>query len=143
MTSVDLLVANGAVPETRRPQIVERWRHNADHRLRTCGLRRHIGMALEAHVPHLMACQHSRIRGAMHFVATGAAFQPHRRVLERERTSLVGVAFETTWLVGSERPYLPQEKAAMRIVAVGARHGALHKPVSMGALKLAPGADVA
>ena len=118
MTPVDLLVTNGAVPETRRSQIVERWRHNADHRLRACGLRRHIGVALETHEPYLLARQHSRVSGAMHFVATGAAFQPHRRVLEREWTSLVRVALETTWLVRSERPYLPEEKAAMRIVAV-------------------------
>jgi hypothetical protein len=79
----------------------------------------------------------------MRFVAAGTAFQPHGSVLEGERTSLVGVALETAWLVGSERPYLPEEKAAMRIMAVCARHCALHESVGMRALKLAPRADVA
>ena len=143
MTSVDLLVTNGAVPETRRSQIMERWRHNADHRLRASCLRRHVGVALKTHVPHFLARQHSRISGTMNFVATGAALQPHWRMLECEGTSFIGVAFKTTRLVCGECPYLPEQKAAMRIVAVRARHRALHKPVSMRSLKLAPGAEVA
>src|SRR4051794_5187803 len=114
MTAVDFLVTNGTVPETWRPQIVKRWRHNANHLLCACGLRWQVGVALKAHVSHFVTRQHSRVRGAMRFVATRTAFQPHGSVLEGERTSLVGVTFVTAWLVGSERPYLPEEKAAMR-----------------------------
>ena len=142
MTAVDLLVANGAVPETRRPQVVKRWRHDTNHRLGG-GLRRHVGVTFKAHVPHFLARQHSRVSGAMNFMTTGTALQSHRRVLECERTPLVGVALKTTWLIGREGPNLPEEKAAMRIVAVRARHCSLHKPVSVRALKLAPGAEMA
>ena len=138
MTAVNLLVANSTVPEARRPQIVERWRHDADHRLRAGRLGRQIGMALQTHVSHFLARQHSRVSGTMHFVTAGTAFQPHGRVLEGEWTFLVGVALETTGLVGSERPHLPEKKTAMRIVAVCARHCALNQPVSVRALKLAP-----
>jgi hypothetical protein len=79
----------------------------------------------------------------MHFVATGTALQPHRRVLERERTSFVGMALETARLVGGERSHLTGEKTAMRIVAVRAGHRTLHKPVSMRTLKLTPSAGMA
>jgi hypothetical protein len=53
------------------------------------------------------------------------------------------MALETTWLIGGERANLPEEKAAMWIVAVRARHCSLHKPMSVRTLKLAPGAEMA
>ena len=140
MTAVNLLMTNRTVPKALRSQIVERWGYDADHRLRASSLRGHVGVTLKAHVPHLLARQHSRISGAVNFVATGTTLQPHWRVLECERTPLVRVAFETTRLVSGECPHLPKQKATVRVVAVRTRHCALWKAVRMRSLKLTPGA---
>jgi hypothetical protein len=143
MTAVDFLMANSTVPEAWRPQVVKRRRHNADHRLRGGVLSRHIGVAFKTHVSHLLPRQHFRVSGAMNLMTTGTALQPDRRVLECKRASLVGMALETTRLVSGERPNLPEKKAAMWIMAIRTRHCALRQPVSVRALKLAPGAEMA
>ena len=138
MTAVNLLVADSAVAKTRRSQIMKRRWYNADESRCAGGLLRQVGMTLEADKPDIGPGQHLRISGAMRFVASLAALGPHGGVLISERSAQIRVAREATGFVCGERANLPRQEAAMRIVAVRARHGALRQPVRVGALERSP-----
>ena len=81
-----------AVLVNRRTEIVKRRRHDAEG-ARLIVHAWQIGVALQTYILHLSADQHPRIGGAMHLVASGAAFETDRRMFERERSALVAVAF--------------------------------------------------
>ena len=49
-------------------------------------------MALEAHEAHLMLRQRPRIRRPVRLMASVAALQAHRRVIERERPAFIAMA---------------------------------------------------
>jgi len=61
----------------------------------------------------------------MRLVASRAAISPHHGVLVGERARLVRVALQATRLVAARRLQRVGQNAAMRIVAIGARHGTL------------------
>ena len=86
-------------------------------------------MALKAREPHFLPVQHARVGGPVRFVARGAGFEAHRRMLERERPALVPVALEAARFVGGTR-------RAMRIVAIHAGHFILRHFVAKWLLKL-------
>src|SRR5947209_4124197 len=98
-----LLMADVAVLKTRATQIVECRRRGAQRSVGGCRWPWEVRMALQAHESHFVARQHPRIGGAVRLVARRAAFQPHRSVLEGERTSLVTMTLETAGLVGIRR----------------------------------------
>ncbi len=144
MTSVDFLVAYGAVLEPGRAQVMKRGR-NATKYLPcvACRIHSYIGVTLQAHKTNLMPGEHSRICRSMRLMAPTAAFKPHRRVLECEGSSLVCVAAQAARLVRGVSPNLLRTKSSMWIVAVDTRHRALRQSVSVRSLKLRPGTQVA
>jgi hypothetical protein len=74
----------------------------------------------------------------MNFVTGLAPFRSHRRVFIGEWPAQIRMAREAAWFVCCERPNLLQQKAAMRIVAIRARHCRLRKPVCVRPLKRSP-----
>ncbi len=90
------------------------------------------------------AGQHPRIGRAVRLVAGRAAFQPHRSMFESERPALVAVAFEAARFVGVHGlQHEVRLRAAVRIVAIHAGHGALRQPVLVGPLEAGPDIVVA
>src|SRR5580692_7332868 len=100
MAAVDLLMADRAVLVTWQGQIVECRRNHARHANRV--ISRQVSVALETHKADLLPRQHPRVRGAVRFMTSGAAFEAHRFVLECERTALIAVAIQTARFVGAE-----------------------------------------
>ena len=135
-------MTDSAILIDRRAQIVKRWRHNADGSRPVIHPRK-VGVAFQTHELHLRTGQHARIGGAMHFVTGGASFEANRRVLERERTALVAVAFEAAGLVRGEDLCHRRTNAAVRIVAIHAGHRAFGQFVMIGPLELRPDVGVA
>jgi hypothetical protein len=127
-------VARTAVIEPWAAQIVERRRHSAD-RIRRNTRTAHIGVALEADESFLVALQHAWVRRSMRLMASSATFQFHRRMFKCERPALVAVALETTGLIAIHRLQHLESRSAMRIVAIGARHGAFGDRMMMRAIE--------
>ena len=105
-------------------------------------------MALKAYQPHLMLGQRPRIRRSMRLMARPAAFQLHRRMVERERSAFIAVAAEAARLIGGRSPSHYREprglpRPAMGIVAIGAVHGILGQLVPIRLLKRSPHAQMA
>ena len=131
MAAVNLLVADGAVPVAGRSEIVK-CRRNYARDYSGCVGHRQVRVAFEANQPHFLPDQHLRIRGAVRHVATLAAFLAHGGMLERERPAFVAVTVETARFVGVGHPHQAGFEAAVRIVAVNARHRIFRNPVLEG-----------
>lgn len=138
---MDFLMADRAVLESRRPQIVERRRNHPQGHVRVGGSRQ-IGVTLEADQAHFLARQHPRIRRAVRLVAAAATFKTDYRMLEGERTAFIPMTVETSWFIGGEYPGHCRPHGAVRIVAIDAGHGALGQLVVVGPLELCPDIDV-
>jgi hypothetical protein len=91
---------------------------------RSCGIHRQ-RMTLETQQIDIAATQQPRIRRSMRRMASDAPFDFHRRVLERERTGLVGMAIEAELILRGGRAELLRQETAMLIVAVAARQQSL------------------
>jgi len=100
-------------------------------------------MALETHEPHLLADQHARISRAVRFVTNPATLEPHCRMLERKRTTLVAVALEAARLVRSERLHHRRPDTAVWIMAIDAGHGAFGQLMVIRTLELGPDVQMA
>jgi hypothetical protein len=137
MTAVNLLMADCAVPESRRSQVVKSRRHNTHSGARFYRYRQ-IGMALETNQPHFLPDQHPRIGRPVRLVTGRATFESYRSVFEGKRTALVAVAAEATSFIGREDLHHAGPEASVGIVAIYAGHGAFRQPVLVRLLKLAP-----
>src|SRR4051794_26393173 len=82
-------------------------------------------MAFKAKLPYLRAFQHLRVRRAVRCVARGAALKLDRAVFEHERSLLVRVALDAGGVRTDREFGLLLLEAAVRIVAIAARHGPL------------------
>jgi hypothetical protein len=138
---MDFLMADGAVLESRRPQVVERWRHDPQGHVRVGGSRQ-IGVTLEADQAHFLARQHPRIRRAVRLVTAPATFKTHHRMLEAERTAFIPMTVETSWFIRGEYLRHCRPHGAVRIMAIDAGHRAFRQFVVVGPLKLRPDIDV-
>ena len=138
---MDFLMADGAVLESRRPQVVERRRHDAQSHVRVGGSRQ-IGVTLETDQAHFLARQHSRIRRAVRLVAAPATFKTHHRMLEGERTAFIPMTVEASWFIRREYLGHCRPHGAVWIMAIDAGHRALRQLVVVGPLKLRPNIDV-
>ena len=138
-----LLVTEGAVLEARTAQVVERRRHRSQRRVGRRNRHRQVGVALQAHQAHLLPRQHARIRRAVRLMAGAAAFEAHRSVLEGKGSHLIAVALGAAGFVGARRLDRFGQRAAVRIVAIHAGHGAFRQPVLVGALETGPDVGVA
>ena len=141
MTSVDFLMADGAVLESRRPQIVERRRHDPQCHVRVGGSRQ-IGVTLEADQAHFLARQHPRICRAVRLVAAPATFKTHHGMLEGERTAFIPMTVETSRFVRGEYLRHCRPHGAVRIVAIDAGHRGFRQLVVVRPLELRPDIDV-
>ena len=120
VAAVNLLMADGAVAEARRGQIVERRRHHARHDGRFVpGTGR---LAWHSRQTSRTSWRISIFAFAepCGIVAALAAFLPHRSVLESERSALVAVAFEAAGLIGARHLHQAGFEAAVRIMAIDA-----------------------
>ena len=129
-------MADRAVLEPRRAQVVKRRRHDADG-ARGRYRRGQVGVAFQAEQAHLRPRQHTRIGRTMRLVAGHTTFKTHRLVLERERPALVAMAVEAPRLVRREALRHGRANTAVRIVTVDAAHRAFRQLVMIGPLKLA------
>jgi hypothetical protein len=140
---VNFLVADCAVAKTGRAQIMECRRYNSDGAGGARSLLRQIGVALEADEADFGARQHLRIRRAMRFVASLAPIRPHRLVFIREWPTQIRMTLEAAGFVCRECANLPQEKTAVRVVAIRAGHRVLRQSVRVRPLECSPGTGVA
>src|SRR5580704_5279249 len=124
MAAMNFLMTDGAVLKHRGTQIVKSRRHDARNLRWRRGEKR---VTLQAYKTDIGARQHPGIRRAMWLVTRLAAFKTHRSMLERERSTLVAMAREATWVVGRETLEHRGPDAAMGVVAVHAGHGAFWK----------------
>lgn len=139
MTPVNFLVTYGAILKPRGSQIVEGRRYATKHLARDCTrVCTNISVALQADESNFMPREHPWICRSMRLVATATAFQTHRRMLECEGSSLVGVTAQTPGLVCGKGSHLLGSKFSMWIVAVDTRHCALRQSVRVRPLKLRP-----
>jgi len=138
---MDFLMADRAVLESRRPQIVERRRHHPQGHVRVGGSRQ-IGVTLETDQANFLARQHPRIRRAVRLVAAPATFKTDYRMLERERTAFIPMTVETSWFICGEYLGHCRPHGAVRIVAIDAGHRTLRQLVVVGPLELCPDIDV-
>jgi hypothetical protein len=90
-----------------------------------------VGVTFQTDEPHLMPREHPRIRRTVHLVTGAAALQPHRGVLERERSPLVRVASQTARIICCEVSHLQWTERTVRVMAIGAGHRSLGKPVPL------------
>lgn len=94
-------------------------------------------VALQAHREHHRPLQEPRVRRAVRNMAHFAPLYAHRRMFKRERASLIGVAFETSFLVrqalfheGRPPSHAPGGlESSVRIVTVRAAHKPFIDPV--------------
>jgi hypothetical protein len=100
-------------------------------------------MTLQTLEPHFLPGEHARICRAVRFMASGAAFEPHRRVFVGERTPLVAVAFEAAGFVPRNGLDLLGPETAVWIMAVDAGHRAFVQVMAVGTLELGPGVHMA
>jgi len=118
---------------------VERWWHNAHNRARLHRYRQ-TSVALQTNQPHFLPCQHPRIGRPVRLVACRATFEAYRRVIERERSTLVAVAPEASGFIVRKYLHHARPEAPVRIVAIYASHRSFRQPVFERLLKLAPDA---
>ena len=95
-------------------------------------------MALHAYPAHHRARQHSGIGRAVRLMAGTATLQPHRSMLERKGARLIAMAPRAAWFAGARGLGHFGQRAAVRIVAIDARHGAFGQTMFVGALKARP-----
>lgn len=93
-------------------------------------------MTLQAEQVHLVGSEKSRAGGPMRGMAADTAFRLHRQVLVNERSTLVGVAFETHLVLRRARSELPRHESAVLVVAIGALNQAFVDPVVEGTCEL-------
>ena len=129
-------MARAALVKAGTPQVVERRRNAAIRVSGQCRRRSQVGMALEADETLFMPRQHPRIRRPVRLVTGRAAFQFHRRMLERERTSLVTMALEAARLIAVDCLELLESRSAMGVVAVHTGHRAFRHWMMMRTLEL-------
>src|ERR1035438_9327430 len=79
----------------------------------------------------------------MGLVATGAAFEAHRRMLEGEGSAFVAMAAEAAGFVRGKHRTHGGPRAAVWIVAVDAAHGAFGQAVMIGLLEGRPDIQMA
>jgi hypothetical protein len=93
MTAVGFQMADGAVLEPRRAQVMKCRRYAPEHLPSIRGGHcTDVGVTFQTDEPHLMPREHPWIRRTVHLVTGAAALQPHRCMLESERSPLVRVA---------------------------------------------------
>ena len=93
-------------------------------------------MALQADEANVSAYQHPRIRRAMRLMTRRTAFETHRCVFKAERSALIAMTGEVSWLIGREVLKHGGPNTAVRIVAVDAAHVAFGKLVMVWPLEL-------
>ena len=92
-------------------------------------------MTFEAHQANFVPDQHSRISRAVRLMAGGATFEANGGVLEYKWSTFVAVALEAGRLVTEGNAHALRHIARVRIVAIGARHGAFGETMFIGFLK--------
>jgi hypothetical protein len=138
-------MAHRAISEPGVPQVVDRGRNRAYHRLTRpyAGGCRDIGVAFQTEVAHLGPDHHPRIRRAVRLMAGAAAFQPHGRVFERKGPALFGVALKAGFFVRVSRFQRSLAERPVRVVSIRAGHRAFRKLVPVWPLELRPHRSVA
>ena len=102
-----------------------------------------IGVAFQTYQPHLVARQHSRIRRAVRFMTSRAALHSHHRMLVYEGAALVAMALQAAGLISKGRAHGVEFEAAVGIVAIHTRHGALLQPMRVRPVEGGPLRNVA
>jgi hypothetical protein len=115
-----LLMAYRTVLKARRPNVVKSGRYTTEG----SGLRSNIRVTLQAYKPNLMPGQHARIGGTVRLMATLTSFKSRRSVFESERPSLIGMAAETSELVGGECSDLLPVDGSVGVMTINAGHSA-------------------
>ena len=137
--TMHLLMTKRAVLKTGAPQIVQRRGYGSERSVGgRCGTGQ-VGVTLQADEAHLGACQHARVSRAVRLVACPAALGFDGGVFEHEGAALVAMAFETAGLVGIDGlNHGPRDEAAVRVMAIDARHGAFRDTMLVGSLEAGP-----
>src|SRR5262249_34341169 len=97
-----------------------------------------VRMTLETHLRHVVADQHPRIRRAVRLMARSAPLNLYGSVLEDKGAAEVGMALVAVRFIRRNRPDLPWQETAVRIMAIHASHGGLRQLVRERLLKSGP-----
>src|ERR1051326_2961416 len=138
-----LLVAEGAVLEPRRAQIMQRRSDCSQVRVGRRRRDRKVGVTLHANESHFVPRQHPRIGRPMRLMARPAAFGTHRSVLEGKWPDLIAVTLRARGFVGAGYLNRTRQRRPVRVVAIHAGHGAFRQPVFVGLLEASPDVGVA
>lgn len=136
-------MTDGTVPESRAPEIVESWRNSTQRRAAV-----EVGVAFQAKLSNVASGEHSRVGGPVRLVTGGATFEPYRRVLVGERTTLIGVALQAPRFPADHLADVLRQERTMGIVAVSTSHRLvglllLGQEVGVGPLELSAHIHVA
>src|SRR5215468_9775377 len=136
-------MADGAILESSRAQIVERRRYTAQAHVERRVGRRKNGVTLQTHKLHLRPRQHPRVRGAVRLMTCDATLQPHWSMFKGKRSDLVTVAVRASGLVGARQPNRAMQRRTVLVVAIDATHSAFRKAVFVWFLKAGPDVGMA
>src|SRR5579872_554350 len=139
-------VAHRTILEARVAEVVKRRRNSAHagyvHRRTRSRFRRRrrriVGVTLQTDEANLVARQHTGIGRAVRLVAGRTPFKTYRGVLKNERPALIAMALKAAWLVSKRGAHRLLTETGMRIMTIGARHGAFRQTMFIGFLERSP-----